>query len=258
MAVELSPLRVNRWATSDGEIIVPAKGTNVTATVGSSTADFVVVDGYITISLTQAKEFFYDLGSYRLLIASDVAEQQFNIERVGSRYTDRDTIIAYGKENNDAFNEEDRYPLSKFSAAIQSAEEAIERGCRRRFCESKINTVLRPGRLCELPVTDCYAIDCEDKDVRLVSVCQCIGVTAEVQATITYGLSPDARISEAATRLAASYLRPRAAAENARGTAMDGVYVSYELATGDDGGWTGLPFVDSAIEEHRSRRTVIG
>lgn len=258
MAIELSSLRVNRWATSDGEIIVPAKGDKVTATVGSSTADYVVTDGSITIPLLQAKEFFTDLGTYKLIVTSDVAEQQFSVERVGGRYTDRDTIIAYGKEAHDTFDEEDRFPLAKFSAAIQAAEEAIERGCRRRFCESKIDTVLRPGRLCELPVTDCYAIDCEDKDVRLVSVCQCIGVTEEVKATITYGLSPDARISEAATRLAASYLRPRAAAENARGTSMDGVYISYDLATGDDGGWTGLPFVDSAIEEHRSHRAVIG
>ena len=61
----------------------------------------------------------------------------------------------------------------------------------------------------------------------------------------------------AATRLAAFYLRRRAVAENARGQSMDGVYVSYTLATGEEGAWTGIPYVDAFIEERRSRRRLV-
>ena len=78
--------------------------------------------------------------------------------------------------------------------------------------------------------------------------------TAAIQIGTALALS----LIHISTRLAASFIRPRATPENARGTSQDGVYVSYELPTGDDGSWTGLPFVDAVIESHRSKRTVIG
>lgn len=258
MAIELSSYRTNRWAITDGPIALKIEGEQASAIAGNSTATLPIIDGTVEIPLAKALELFPSLGVFELSITSGETAQEYRVERVKNRYTNREQIIAYGKESNDGFEDEARYPLEKFTAAILAAEETIERGCRRRFCESKAEVTLYPGKVSELPMTDCWGIECDDPEVRLISVCQAIGVTSTIKAEVSYGLSPDARINEAATRLAASYLRPRASAENARGTAIDGVYVSYDLATGDDGGWTGLPYVDSVIEARRSHRSIIG
>lgn len=258
MAIELSAYRTNRWAITDGPIALKIDGEQASVTAGSSTAALPVVDGTVEVPLAKALELFPSIGVFVLSVTSGETAQEYRVERVKNRYTNREQIIAYGKESNDGFEDEARYSLEKFTAAIQAAEETIERGCRRRFCASRAEVTLYPGKISELPMTDCWGIECEDPEVRLVSACQAIGVTRAIQATVSYGLSPDALINEAATRLAASYLRPRAAAENARGTAIDGVYVSYDLATGDDGGWTGLPYVDSVIEARRSHRSIVG
>ena len=140
--------------------------------------------------------------------------------------------------------------------AIQAAEEAIERGCGRSFCR-RARTVAIPANcaLFELPEVDVTSIS----QGRLVGDRQASNASAAgAAATIEYGAPCDAQIRRACVKLAASYLRARAGAENARGTSVDGVYVSYELATGEDGSWTGIPDVDAAIASHRSRRVVIG
>lgn len=259
MSVELSAIRVSRWAASDGRICFPCEAESATVACGGSTVQLKVEQGKAWLPLLDAKRLMQCNGSYTLDYSdSDGNEREYIVERVSNRYTDRDAVIAYGKQSNDGFDDEQRYPLSAFSAAIQAAEEAIERGCRRRFCRSSITAMLRPGRITELPVCDAFCLECADQSVALASASQASGVTETVEARIGYGLTCDSRIAQAATMLAASYLRPRAMAENARGTSMDGVYISYDLATGDDGGWTGLPFVDAVIEDHRSHRSVVG
>ena len=165
--------------------------------------------------------------------------------------------MAYGRNNNDGFDDESLYPQAAVDAAIQRAEEAIEKGCGRSFTERKRTVRLFPANPVELPVVDVYALECPDPSVRLVSYCQATGVTEPVMATLTYGRSLDAQVSEAATRLAAMYLRPRSMPENARGTSAEGVYISYELATGEDGSWTGIPYVDAAIAQNRAHRAVV-
>lgn len=248
----------NRWATSDGALTFAFSGESAEASCGSVTVDVSIADGHATIQLSDAKTLMPEIGVYEVVVSNDGAETLFNIERVSARYTSKYAIVEYGRTNNDGFDDTNRYTDEVFAQAILAAEEAIERGCQRSFCKRRIDVILSDPKLNELPVCDVFNIDCEDESVKLVSYCQASGVDSETKVTIDYGTSLDSMIAMAATRLAASFIRPRATPENARGTSQDGVYVSYELPTGDDGSWTGLPFVDAVIESHRSKRTVIG
>lgn len=248
---------VNRWAPSDGAltVAVDAAQAKVSNAKGFSN-DYAAVDGYVTVPFIDAKGLMPELGAWNVIVSTESSDSLYQIERVGGRYTDRQAIIEYGTDGNDEFDRP-KYTDSKFARAVLAAEEMIESCCGRSFCERKLEARLWPGKLTELPVVDVRAVEC-DADVELVSYCQVTGIEQPTTAVITYGAAIDAQISTAATKLAASYLRPRAMAENARGTAMDGVFVSYELATGAEGSWTGIPYVDSVIEQHRSRRVMIG
>lgn len=250
---------VNRWATADGSLTFACSADAATAVCGDAEAPVTIKDGRATISYADMKRLLPDLGVYELVIETSENEIPYKIERVSNRYTDKQTIIDYGRKNNDGFDNADRYTDADFAACILAAEESIEKGCcNRSFCNRKIDVTLRDPKLNELPIVDAYVIESDNEDVRLVSYCQTSGVDQETQATITYGLPLNAKIARAATMLAASFLRPRATPENARGTSQEGVYISYELPTGDEGSWTGLPMVDATIEEHRARRVLIG
>lgn len=180
--------------------------------------------------------------------------ESFSVERVGSRYCSVADVRAAAARNNDGFADALKYPDDVVLAAIQQAEEAIEDGCRRSFCRRAATVALMGGgRLEELP----------EQDVSSLSAGTLVGDRQAVagepcEAVMVYGASCPARIRQACITLASSFLRPRAGAENARGQSVDGVYISYELATGDEGSWTGLPSVDAAIASHRSRRVVVG
>lgn len=248
---------VNRWATSDGALTVAVDADKATVSnAKGATFDYVAANGYVAVPFADAKELMPELGIQSLIISTENSDTLYQVERVGSRYTDKQTIIEYGAENNDGFDMP-RYTDAKFARAILAAEEMLEQCCGRSFCERKREARLWPGKVSELPVVDARAVEC-DADVALVSYCQVTGITQPTTAVITYGAYINAQISTAATKLAASYLRPRAMAENARGTAVDGVFVSYELATGAEGSWTGIPYVDAVIEQYRSKRVIIG
>lgn len=257
--MELQTHHINRWAVSDGDLTVPnVASSSASITCGGASEEVPVENGIASVSVAKALSLMPDLGIYLMVVHGDGTEaRSFTLERVESRYTSRGALIAYGRQNNDAFDDEALYPPSVFSGAIQRAEEAIEQACKRSFTTRKRKCRLFVSRLCELPEVDVVDIDCDIDGVELVSDRQATGITRATMATITYGAPCPAMISEAATRLAASYLRPRVGAENARGTASDGVYVSYTLATGDEGSWTGIPYVDAAIEEYRSRRVIV-
>lgn len=257
--MELLTNIVNRWATSDGSLTFACSGTSATARRGEEEAAVNIQDGRGTISYADVKRLLPEIGLYELTIETDSGETPYNIERVGNRYTDKQTIIEYGRKNSDGFDNSEKYTDADFAACILAAEESIEKGCgNRSFCRRKMDVILRDPKLNELPVVDVFDIQSEDGAAKLASYCQADGVEKETKATITYGALLNSKIAMAATMLAASFLRPRATPENARGTAQDGVFVSYELPTGDEGSWTGLPKVDAAIEEYRARRVMIG
>lgn len=255
--MELLSNIVNRWATSDGSLTFTCSTGSAKVVCGDVSIDASVDGQRASISCSDAKKLMPDYGVYEITIESD-SERTFAIERVSNRYTDKQTIIEYGRKNADGFDNESKYTDSDFASCILAAEESIEHGCNMRsFCTRKMEVMLSNPTINELPVVDVREIECDDPSVHLLSYCQASGVDSAVKAKITYGASLDARMAQAATMLAASFLRPRATPENARGTAQDGVYVSYELPTGDEGSWTGLPKVDAAIEEHRARRVMI-
>ena len=252
--------RINRFAVEDIPLKVPVNidgALAVVFSVGDTSVTVAVVNGTASLPAEAVALLMPDLGSYDLhMDTGDYYGRNFIMERVSARYTDRDRLEAYGQANNDRFGDTARYPDQQVAAAIQQAEETIDRSTGRSFC-TRVRTVhVQPRRLVELPMVDVQSTDLDGAEV--VNGCQLVGVTAPADVAVTYGTDLDAQIVDAATRLAAWYLRPRAQAENARGTSMDGVYISYDLATGTDGSWTGLPVVDAAIEQHRSRRVVIG
>ena len=243
-----------RWAPSNGGLSARTTDTGSVAFMcGDKSVDANVDDAYASITVDQAFELMPSCGVYQITVKGS-STKTYSVERVGNRYASIDDMSEYSKANNDDF---EQLPDTTIEQAIQKAEEVIDRSCGRSFCERVIETHLYGGNLCELPVVDAYALDCPLPNARLVSYCQAIGITEPCTARITYGQTLTAQISEACVRLAASYLRPRVAAENARGTAMDGVFISYELATGEDGSWTGIPFVDAAIAQNRSRRVIL-
>ena len=257
--MELLTNIVNRWATSDGSLTFACYGTSATARCGEEEATVNIQDGRGTISYADVKRLLPEIGAYELVIESDSGEFPYNVERVGNRYTDKQTIIEYGRKNSDEFDNAEKYTDADFAACILAAEDSIEKGCgNRSFCRRKMKVILRDPKLNELPVVDVFNIESKDGNAHLVSYCQAEGVEDETEATITFGVPLNAKIAMAATMLAASFMRPRATPENARGTAQEGVYISYELPTGEEGSWTGLPKVDAAIEEYRARRVMIG
>ena len=255
--MELQSHYIVRWAASNGGLAASnTAGNSVSFVCGDVVESATLKNGVASITLAQALALMPDLGKYVIDVKSDTVHR-YVVERVEARYTSRDTLLAYGKHNNDGFDDESRYPVPMFDEAIQRAEEAIEQACKRSFTTRKLKTRLFPAKLCELPVVDAQDLECDLASVELVSDRQAIGVSRSTMATITYGAESSSSICEAATRLAASYLRPRAHAENARGTSSEGVYISYTLPTGEEGSWTGIPYVDAVIEEYRSRRVIV-
>lgn len=241
-----------RWAVSDGHISIETVGTTATASCRGVNVEATVSDGTATVTAAGARMLMPRCGRHVISWDCGVESHETVVERVGARYCSKEDIVEYGKHNNDGFDDSARYPDGVIQAKIQEAEEAIERGCRRSFCERTKEVRLVAGRLNELPVVDALAIDPGHLESDRQATCD-----EDCVASVRYGASLDARIRAAAVQLAASYLRPRVGAENARGASVDGVFVSYDLATGADGHWTGLPAVDAVIEDHRSRRVVI-
>ena len=178
------------------------------------------------------------------------------VEVVGAHYATRSDLEAYGSKNGDGFADRERYTDADVEACIQAAEESIERGCRRSFVSRAVDVSLTAG-LNELPVVDARELRAPDGAARLVGDRQAVADAACV-CTVVYGHQMPAKVKMAVLQLAASYLRPRSQAENVRGQSSEGVYISYTLATGGPGSWTGLPLVDAVIEEHRSRRVIVG
>lgn len=247
----------NRWATFDGSLTFVCNSDNAKVSCGDVEIELAPSKGICAISVSDCKKLMPDLGVYELIVSFDESEVLYEVERVSIRYTSKSTIIQYGKINKDDFDREELFTDEMFTRAILEAEEVIDRGCGRSFCRRKIDTVLFDPVLNELPVVDAVEIQCEDESVHLMSFCQVSGVSNPTKATVIYGNVLNAQIANAATKLAASFLRPRVTPENARGTAQDGVYISYELATGEEGSWTGLPSVDAAIAANRVDRVMI-
>lgn len=242
----------NRWAASDGALSLPyADGqASVTVTCGDAEAEAAIEHGAATLTAAQARSLMPSVG-VRVL---DWGGVPVTVEHVGARYCTRADVEAYGDLNGDGFRDAARYPDAAVDAAIRAAEEAIEAGTRRSFCERAVTVRLQGGgALEELPVEDAKSIG---GGASLLHGRQARSDAAQ-EVEVVYGAPLDAAVRRACTQLAASYLRPRAYAENARGTSMDGLYVSLSLATGEEGSETGLPYVDSVIESHRSRRAVV-
>lgn len=244
-----------RWAVPDGPLAVALPDGidgDVAATCGDATAT-ATNDGQGLAWLTgsEAEELMPAIGVHAITWSQDGSTLgETPVERVGNRYCTRGDVIIYGERNGDAF---ERLPDEAFATAVSSAEEAIEDACGRSFTERAATVRLLGGYVLEeLPVVDARTIS----DGVLLGDRQC-RVKEPGEYRVTYGSRTDARVRSAATQLAAFYLRRRVVAENARGQSTDGVYVSYTLATGEEGSWTGLPYVDAFIEARRCRRVFV-
>ena len=224
---ELSRNAVTRWAAGDGGLSA----------------------GRSTMTESAALEAMPQVGLYEISLGGEAYE----VERVGARYCSVADVRAWGSQNNDSFADPTKCDDDAVLAAVQAAEEAIEDACGRSFCGRAVDVALKGGGvLTELPVQDARSISAGD----LVGDRQAVSAEA-CTARLVYGARCTASLRRACVKLAASYLRPRAGAENARGQSVDGVYVSFELATGGEGSWTGIPEVDAVIERMRSRRAVV-
>lgn len=248
---------VARWAVPDGPlaVLVPEwyDGATATATVGEAAVTATIdPDRLAWLAGSEVEELIPEVGVARMQWTGDggAALGTTPVERVGNRYCTRGDVLGYGYRNGDEFRE---LPPQAIPAAIQAAEEAIEQACRRSFCERALDVRMR----------GCYVLEeLPEQDVRHIEGGVLLGdrqarVKEPGEHRMVYGAFTDAQIRGAAVRLACFYLRRRAVAENARGQSMDGVYVSYTLATGEDGSWTGIPYVDAVIEEHRSHRRIV-
>lgn len=224
----LSRGSVTRWAAGDGGLTAPS-GTS--------------------IDEAAAMAAMPEIGLHDV----EVGGEAFQVERVGSRYCSAADMRAYAEANNDSFADAQAYPDDALLAAIQAAEETLEACCGRSFCERARDVMLEgTGRPEDLPEVDVRSIS---GGTQLYDRMAIAGEPMTVR--MVYGKSANERIRQACMRLAATYLRPRAGAENARGTSVEGVYISYELATGEAPNWTGIPYVDSTIANYRSGRTMI-
>lgn len=194
-----------------------------------------------------------ELGVYSIEFGTDTYE----VERVSARYCTVNDVIQYGKFNGDDFERLEQNLLNGetiedcIQTKIQAAEETIEDCARRSFCRRKAEVAVRKG-FNELPMVDVRSTSLG----TLVSDRQLTSDEAGT-AEVVYGADPSASLFEAAKMLVASRVRPRVGSENTRGTSMDGVYVSYNLATGEAPNWTGIPGVDAFIQQHRAIRPVI-
>lgn len=246
--MELAQGMANRWAGGSLEMPWHGDGSTVSVSCGDVTETATVAQGVATLTAAQTVQLMPALGVYVL----DFGGVPVDVESVSVRYCTRADIVAYGERNGDDFGNQQRYPEAAFDAAIQAAEEAIEAGTRRSFCKRAATVPITAGALIELPFEDAVSTtEGELRNGRQI----CSAISGE--ATVVYGAPLDRQIRNAAVQLAASIMRPRATAENVRGSSMDGVYVSYTLATGEDGSWTGLPDVDAVIASHRSHRAVV-
>lgn len=234
----LSYSRPTRWAVGDGGLTSPS-GTTVIASAAVLAALPV-------------------LGMHEIEVGNDT----FEVERVGSRYCSVADVRERAAVDNDDFADATKYSDDRILDAIQAAEEAIEDACKRSFCKrARTITVPSSHALYELPEVDVESLEPVDgsKTLYLLGDRQAANYSGDdIDAVMTYGAPCTERIRRATRILVASYLRPRAGAENARGASVNGVYISYELATGGEGSWTGIPAVDAVIESCRSRRMVIG
>ena len=236
-----------RWAVSDGPVELPGGGAPVSC--GGAAVEAAVSNGMARLSAEQLVALMPALGRYEL----DWAGSPVHVERVGSRVCTRADLAAYGAPTGDGFEDASRFPDAAVEAAIQAAEEAFEHGTGRSFCRRAVEVALKgDGSLEELPVVDAVSASAGE----LVGDRQ-IRAGAPATATVVYGARCDRSVKRAVVQLAASYLRPRVGAENARGYSADGVYVSYTLETGEEGSWTGLPAVDTATKSHHSRSAAL-
>lgn len=247
-----TPDTVIRWSIADGGLSLKTDAEVVTVSCGDVTVEAEVSGGAASITAEDAASLMPHLGTFPLAWSSVGGVVPTPVERVGSRYTTPDTVRASGRRNNDGFTDKGRYPDDMVWVAIQRAEEAIDSGTRRSFCRRSIETGLDAG-FNELPVQDAVSIS----DGAYLANDRQAFADEDGMYTVEYGAQCDASITAAATMLAASFLRPRLRAEDARGESVDGVYIGYTLASGSDGSWTGLPKVDATIESHRSHRLVV-
>lgn len=247
-----TPDTVIRWSIADGGLSLTTDAEVVTVSCGDVTVEAEVSGGVASITPQEAASLMPSIGVFQLSWSSVGGVVPTTVERVGSRYTTPDTVRASGKRNNDGFTDKGRYPDDMVWVAIQRAEEAIDGGTLRSFCKRSIETCLDTG-FNELPVQDVVSIS---EGAHLANDRQAFA-DADGVYTVVYGAQCDASVTAACTMLAASFLRPRLRAEDARGESVDGVYIGYTLASGTDGSWTGLPKVDAVIESHRSHRMVV-
>lgn len=248
---------VNRWAPSDGGVrldVPDVEDGELEVKANGSTATAQVSEGWAVLAPSGLMELC-PIGVSTLWFGELCAV----VERVGCRYCTRADIEAHGELQQDDFDDTVKYPDEQVAAAIQVAEEAIEAGTGRSFCERSTIAILPAGPVVWLPVNDATAIEAEAEGsvpALLLSGSQA-SVVQPGRYRIAYGAPLPASLREACIRLAASKLRPRTRAEDARGSSVDGVYTSYTLATGEDGSWTGLPSVDAAIAENAARRVMV-
>jgi hypothetical protein len=242
--ITLSASHVTRWQPGQ-----PCRFETAASSVscGGVTVTAVHSEGYAVVEATDMASLCPSLGVHGLEWSDGTATP---VERVGSRYATPRDLVAYGDASNDDFG---RWTEDQMWAVIQRAEETFEASTRRSFCQRALVVRTPDSDWLELPVQDAVSVS----DGELVTDRQMVPPAGGGEVTVTYGAPCDSQVTAAVLQLAAWYLRPRAAGENARGANVDGVYVSYQLATGEDGSWTGLPQVDAAIAAHASRRKLV-
>ena len=218
--IQLSASHVTRWHTGQ-----PCRMATAASSVssGSATVATVPVQGHVDLTATDMAALCPALGVHRLTW-SDGTETA--VERVGSRYATPCDLVAYGAASNDMF---ERWTEDQMWGAIQRAEETFEASTQRSFCQRALVVRTPDSDWLELPVQDAVAVS----DGELMTDRQMVPPAGGGEVTVTYGAPCDSQVTAAVLQLAAWYLRPRAAGENARGANVDGVYVSYQLATGE-------------------------
>ena len=248
---------VNRWAPSDGGVRFELSDwdlASVTVRGDDGSREVNVTEGWASLPASDVMSIC-PIGESVLWWGDEPS----TIERVGSRYCTRADLEEHGELQEDGFDDREKYPDAMVASAIQTAEEAIEQGTGRSFCERATTVHLPAGHVVWLPVEDAREI--EPVTGGLIGAALLSGAQASVPVPgryrIVYGAPLPAALREACVRLVASRLRPKTRAEDARGSSVDGVYTSYTLATGEDGSWTGLPSVDAAIAANAAHRVAV-